>query len=185
LQIQEPPEPETDTNPKRVRSGTAISVNNTFRIERRKRFLLRERRKSNLEQGAEKVFGSGHGDSLELAAAMRGDDSYRAVCGKAGAGGTVAAGDRQDRERSFEAYAALFRRAIMQFDRESIWPAPQLRARLLRARLLRAFYPICSEEKLVERLDIGLLPRWFVGLGIDDPLWIYYVYPKPRLSDRR
>ena len=43
--------------------------------------------------------------------------------------------------------------------------------RLLRAMLLQAFYSIRSERQLMERLDHDLLFRWFVGLGIDDPVW--------------
>jgi transposase len=43
--------------------------------------------------------------------------------------------------------------------------------RLLRALLLQAFYSVRSERLLMEQLDYNLLYRWFVGLGIDDPLW--------------
>jgi transposase len=42
--------------------------------------------------------------------------------------------------------------------------------RLLRA-LLQAFYSVRSERLLMEQLDYNLLFRWFVGLGIDDPVW--------------
>jgi transposase len=43
--------------------------------------------------------------------------------------------------------------------------------RLLRALLLQAFYSVRSERLLMEQLDYNLLFRWFVGLGIDDPVW--------------
>src|SRR3954463_15830039 len=43
--------------------------------------------------------------------------------------------------------------------------------RLLRAMLLQAFYGIRSERQLMERVEVGLLFRWFVGLGVDDPAW--------------
>ena len=43
--------------------------------------------------------------------------------------------------------------------------------RLLRALLLQAFYSVRSERLLMEQLDYNLLYRWFVGLGIDDPIW--------------
>jgi len=36
--------------------------------------------------------------------------------------------------------------------------------------LLQAFYSIRSERQLVERIDYDLLFRWFVGLGIEDPV---------------
>src|SRR5947207_749967 len=52
--------------------------------------------------------------------------------------------------------------------------------RLLRAMLLQAFYSIRSERQLMERLDYDLLFRWFVGLGIDDPVWDATVFTKNR-----
>ena len=42
--------------------------------------------------------------------------------------------------------------------------------RLLRAMLLQAFYGIRSERQLMERMEFDLLFRWFVGLGVDDPV---------------
>jgi Transposase domain (DUF772) len=42
--------------------------------------------------------------------------------------------------------------------------------KLLRALLLQAFYSIRSERQLMERLDFDLLFRWFLGLGMDDPV---------------
>jgi transposase len=43
--------------------------------------------------------------------------------------------------------------------------------RLLRALLLQVIYTLRSERQLVEQLDYNLLYRWFVGLGIDEPVW--------------
>ncbi len=43
---------------------------------------------------------------------------------------------------------------------------------LLRALLLQVFYSIRSERQLMEQLDYNLLFRWFVGLGIDAPVWV-------------
>ncbi len=43
--------------------------------------------------------------------------------------------------------------------------------KLLRSLLLQAFYSIRSERQLMEQLDFNLLFRWFVGLGIDAPVW--------------
>lgn len=37
-------------------------------------------------------------------------------------------------------------------------------------KLLRAFYSVRSERQLMEQLDYNLLFRWFVGLGVDDPV---------------
>ncbi len=42
---------------------------------------------------------------------------------------------------------------------------------LLRALLLQAFYSVRSERQLMEQLDFNMLYRWFVGLGMDDPVW--------------
>ena len=52
--------------------------------------------------------------------------------------------------------------------------------RLLRAMLLQAFFSIRSERQLMERLDYDLLFRWFVGLGIDDPVWDASTFSKNR-----
>ena len=52
--------------------------------------------------------------------------------------------------------------------------------RLLRAMLLQAFYSVRSERQLMERLDTDLLFRWFVGLGVDDPVWDATVFSKNR-----
>ena len=59
--------------------------------------------------------------------------------------------------------------------RESIPPE-----RLMRALLLQAFYSIRSERQLVERIDYDLLFRWFVGLGIEDPVWDATTFTKNR-----
>src|ERR687894_2580673 len=52
--------------------------------------------------------------------------------------------------------------------------------KLLRAMLLQAFYSLCSERQLMERLETDLLFRWFVGLGIDDPAWDHSTFSKNR-----
>jgi transposase len=51
---------------------------------------------------------------------------------------------------------------------------------LLRALLLQAFYSIRSERQLMEQLNYNLLFRWFVGLGVDDPVWVQTVFSKNR-----
>jgi transposase len=51
---------------------------------------------------------------------------------------------------------------------------------LLRALLLQAFYGVRSERQLMERLDFDLLFRWFVGLGVDDPVWDASTFSKNR-----
>jgi transposase len=64
-------------------------------------------------------------------------------------------------------YAALGRPSI----------APE---KLLRGSLIQAFHTIRSERQLMEQLDYNLLFRWFVGLGIDDPVWDHSTYSKNR-----
>lgn len=51
---------------------------------------------------------------------------------------------------------------------------------LLRALLLQIFFSIRSERLLVERIDYDLLFRWFVGLGMDDPVWNHSTFSKNR-----
>src|SRR6201989_3269232 len=51
---------------------------------------------------------------------------------------------------------------------------------LLRALLLQAFYTIRSERLLMEQLNYDLLFRWFVGLSVDDPVWVPTVCSKNR-----
>jgi transposase len=68
-------------------------------------------------------------------------------------------------------FAALY----SPFGRESIPPE-----RLLRALLLQALFTIRSERQLMEQLDYNLLFRWFVGLGIDEAVWVPTVFSKNR-----
>jgi transposase len=52
--------------------------------------------------------------------------------------------------------------------------------KLLRGSLIQAFYTVRSERLLMEQLDYNLLFRWFVGLGVDDPVWDHSTYSKNR-----
>jgi len=52
--------------------------------------------------------------------------------------------------------------------------------KLLRALLLQALHSVRSELQLMEQLDYNLLFRWFVGLGVDDPVWDATVFTKNR-----
>ena len=52
--------------------------------------------------------------------------------------------------------------------------------KLLRAMLLQAFYSVRSERQLMERLEFDLLFRWFVGLGVDKPVWDHSSFSKNR-----
>jgi transposase len=76
---------------------------------------------------------------------------------------------------TLKAMSAEFDALYSPVGRESIPPE-----RLLRALLLQAFYSIRSERQLVERIEFDLLFRWFVGLGVDDPVWDATTFTKNR-----
>jgi transposase len=61
---------------------------------------------------------------------------------------------------------AEFEALYADFGRPSIAPE-----RLIRASLLQILFSVRSERQLMEQLQYDLLLRWFVGLGIDDPVW--------------
>jgi transposase len=52
--------------------------------------------------------------------------------------------------------------------------------RLLRAALIQILFSIRSERQLMEQMQYNLLFRWFVGLGVDDPVWVPTVFTKNR-----
>ena len=52
--------------------------------------------------------------------------------------------------------------------------------RLLRALLVQVFFSVRSERQLMEQLDYNLMFRWFVGLGMDDPVWDHSTFSKNR-----
>ena len=51
---------------------------------------------------------------------------------------------------------------------------------LLRALLLQVLYPIRSERQLIEELQYNLRYRWFVGLGLEAPVWHATTFTKNR-----
>ena len=52
--------------------------------------------------------------------------------------------------------------------------------RLLRAALVQILFSIRSERQLMEQLEYNLLFRWFVGLSIDEPVWVPTLFTKNR-----
>ena len=52
--------------------------------------------------------------------------------------------------------------------------------KLLRAMLLQIFYSIRSERMLMEQTQYNLLFRWFIGLSMDDTVWVPTVFTKNR-----
>lgn len=61
------------------------------------------------------------------------------------------------------------------FGRPSIPPE-----KLLRALLLQVLYTVRSERMLMEQLEYNLLFRWFVGLNMDEVVWVPTVFSKNR-----
>src|SRR3954462_1745351 len=47
-------------------------------------------------------------------------------------------------------------------------------------KLLQALYSIRSERQLMEQLNYNLLYRWFVGIGVDAPVWDHSTFSKNR-----
>lgn len=52
--------------------------------------------------------------------------------------------------------------------------------KLARAMLLQVFYSIRSERQLMEQVQYNLLFRWFIGLSMDDAVWVPTVFTKNR-----
>src|SRR3979490_2201748 len=98
---------------------------------------------------------------VDLEARVRRDHPLRAIRSIA----------NQALETLSKEFAALYSRE----GRPSIAPE-----KLLRAVLLRAFYTVRSERQLMDRLEFDLLFRWFVGLGVDDPVWDHSTFSKNR-----
>ena len=77
-----------------------------------------------------------------------------------------------------EALASLdaeFEALYTDFGRPSIAPE-----RLIRASLIQILFSVRSERQLMEQMQYNLMFRWFVGLGIDDPVWVPTVFTKNR-----
>jgi transposase len=98
---------------------------------------------------------------VNLEARVRGDHPLRTIR-------EIANAALSDLSRSFTALYTDFGRPSF---------APE---KLLRAMLLQVFYGIRSERQLTERLEFDLLFRWFVGLGVDDPVWDHSTFSKNR-----
>src|ERR1019366_1965517 len=85
---------------------------------------------------------------------------------------------RQVRAMTDEALKALspvFNEMYASLGRPSIAPE-----KLLRALLLQVLYTIRSERMLMEQLEYNLLFRWFIGLNMDEPVWVPTVFSKNR-----
>jgi transposase len=85
---------------------------------------------------------------------------------------------RKIRQVVNEALASLdaeFEVLYTDFGRPSIAPE-----RLIRASLIQILFSVRSERQLMEQMQYNLLFRWFVGLGIEGPVWVPTVFTKNR-----
>jgi len=82
---------------------------------------------------------------------------------------------RQITDRALAPLSPQLGALYVHFGRPSVPPE-----QVLRALLLQALYSIRNERQLMEQLDYNLLFRWFVGLGIDDPVWSPTTFTKNR-----
>jgi transposase len=76
---------------------------------------------------------------------------------------------------ALKALSPAFGRLYSAFGRPSIPPE-----KLLRALLLQVLYTVRSERMLMEQLEYNLLFRWFVGLNMDETVWVPTVFTKNR-----
>jgi transposase len=76
---------------------------------------------------------------------------------------------------ALKSLSADFSRLYSAHGRPSIPPE-----KLLRALLLQVLYTVRSERMLMEQLEYNLLFRWFVGLNMDEAVWVPTVFTKNR-----
>ena len=78
-------------------------------------------------------------------------------------------------DRALQALSPAFEEIYSAFGRPPIAPE-----KLLRALLLQVLYTIRSERMLMEQLEYNLLFRWFIGLDMDETVWVPTVFSKNR-----
>jgi len=78
-------------------------------------------------------------------------------------------------DRALQALSPEFEKMYSAFGRPSIAPE-----KLLRALLLQVLYTVRSERMLMEQLEYNLLFRWFIGLDMDEAVWVPTVFSKNR-----
>jgi transposase len=76
---------------------------------------------------------------------------------------------------ALKSLSPAFNRLYSAYGRPSIPPG-----KLLLALLLQVLYTVRSERMPMEQLEYNLLFRWFVGLNMDDAVWVPTVFTKNR-----
>ena len=82
---------------------------------------------------------------------------------------------REMADRALRELSPRFSEIYSPVGRPSIAPE-----KLLRALLLQILYSVRSERMLMEQLGYNLLFRWFVGLSMDEKVWVPTVFSKNR-----
>jgi transposase len=82
---------------------------------------------------------------------------------------------REMTDRVFADLSPRFTKMYSDIGRPSIPPE-----QLLRALLIQSLYTVRSERLLMEEIDYSVLYRWFVGLGMDEPIWSPTTFSKNR-----
>jgi len=82
---------------------------------------------------------------------------------------------RQMTDQVLRELSPRFDRMYSDIGRPSIPPE-----QLLRALLVQGLYTVRSERLLMEEIDYSILFRWFIGLGLDEPIWAPSVFSKNR-----
>lgn len=80
---------------------------------------------------------------------------------------------RQMVDTALENMSSVFCQMYSHTGRPSIPPE-----QLLKAMLLQVLYSIPSNVKLVEQIHFSILFRWFLGLGLDEPVWDHSSFSK-------
>src|SRR6202789_3087906 len=82
---------------------------------------------------------------------------------------------REMADLALKALSPVFDQMYAVFGRPSIAPE-----KLLRALLVQVLYTVRSERMLMEQLQYNLLFRWFVGMNMDEAVWVPTVFSKNR-----
>ncbi|CAN0628038.1 protein of unknown function [Burkholderia multivorans] len=88
---------------------------------------------------------------------------------------------RAIREMANEALVKLDRLFAQMYEADAKGGRPSIAPeKLLRAMLIQVLYSVRSERQLMEQVQYNLLFRWFIGLSMDDRVWVSTVFTKNR-----